>query len=91
MQNSKTARFNTRWTAEQKEFFEYASRLGGFRTLSEFVAFSVQEKANEIIGQHNRILASQTDSEKFFDALRNPPEPNEALKSAARKYLEIFD
>jgi len=90
MQASKTARFDTRWTREQKEFFEYASRLSGFRTLSEFVFSSVQERAKMIVKEHNMILASNKDKEIFFDALINPQKPNKKLKRAAAKYKEIF-
>ncbi len=91
METSRTARFDTRWTIEQKEFFEYASRLGGFRTLSEFVLASVQERAKRIIEEHNSILASNKDKEIFFNAIMNPKEPNKKLKEAALKYKDIFE
>jgi uncharacterized protein (DUF1778 family) len=90
MQASKTARFDTRWTREQKEFFEYASRLSGFRTLSEFVFSSVQERAKKIVKEHNMILASNRDKMIFFDALMNPQMPNKKLQKAASKYKETF-
>ena len=90
MQASKTARFDTRWTREQKEFFEYASRLSGFRTLSEFVFSSVQERAKMIVKEHNMILASNRDKEIFFDALMSHQKPNKKLQRAAAKYKEIF-
>lgn len=38
------ARFDTRLPKDQKEFFEYASSLGGYRTLTEFVIVSLQAK-----------------------------------------------
>ncbi len=90
MQASKTARFDTRWTREQKEFFEYASRLSGFRTLSEFVFSSVQERAKMIVKEHNMILASNRDKEIFFNALMNPQRPNKKLQRAASKFKETF-
>lgn len=80
------ARFNARLTQEQKEFFEYASRLGGFRSLTEFIIQSAQVKANEIVEEHNQILASKKDQELFFDAIMNPSEPNEELKNALLAY-----
>lgn len=91
MQTSKTARFDTRWTIEQKEFFEYAMLLGGFRTLSEFVFFSVQEQAKQIVEEHNKILASNRDKELFFDAIINAQKPNEKLRNAASKYKETLN
>ncbi len=65
MQASKTARFDTRWTREQKEFFEYASRLSGFRTLSEFVFSSVQERAKKIVKEHLKKHITSNDQRKI--------------------------
>jgi uncharacterized protein (DUF1778 family) len=90
MNLSKTARFDTRWTNEQKEFFEYASTLGGFGSLTEFVFTSVQERAKKIVEEHNMILASDKDKKIFFDAIMNPSKPNKKLKTAAAKYKQKF-
>ncbi len=38
-----------------------------------------------------QILASKRDQEIFFDALMNPPKPNEALKKAMKQYKKDFD
>ena len=54
---------------EQKDFFEYAANLGGYRTLTEFVIVSLQEKAKEIVEEHNKIIASKRDQEIFFNEL----------------------
>lgn len=89
--STKFARFDTRWTEEQKRLFERASTLGGFRSLSEFVFFAVQQQAEEIIEKHERIIASQKDQEIFANALLNPPSPNSKLKKAARRYLDLME
>jgi uncharacterized protein (DUF1778 family) len=86
MEKVEKARFDTKLPKEQKEFFEYAAQIGGFRTLTEFVIFSAQEHAMRIVEERNRILASEKDREIFFEALVNPPVPNEALKKAAAEY-----
>lgn len=83
------ARFDTRLSKEQKDFFEYAANLGGFRTLTEFVIFSVQEKAKKIVQEHNTILTSKKDKEIFFEAIINADKPNDKLKKAANRYKEI--
>ena len=44
-----TARFDTRLSKEQKELFEFAANLGGYRSLTDFVISSAQQKANEIV------------------------------------------
>lgn len=86
MNDIKMVRFSARLTKQQKEFFEYASRLAGFRSLSEFVLSAVQSKAHEIFEQHNRILTSKRDQEIFFDLVAKETPPNEALKSALQAY-----
>ena len=84
--NTEQARFDTRLSKEQKELFEYAAQLGGFRTLTDFVINSVQEKAKAIINQHATILASKKDEEIFFNALLKPSLPNKKIKEAAARY-----
>lgn len=86
MNDIEMARFDARLTKEQKEFFEYASKLGGYRSLTEFVLSVVQSKAHEIVEEHNRILASKRDQEIFFDLVTKEMPPNEALKSAFQAY-----
>jgi len=84
--NQEQARFDARLTKSQKEFFELAARISGFKSLSEFVIHSTQQVANSIVEKHNAILASEKDKEIFFDALINPPRPNKPLKEAAEHY-----
>ena len=83
------ARFDTRLPKEQKEFFEYAANLGGYRTLTEFVIMSVQSKADEIVEKHRSIVSSKRDQEVFFEAIMNPPAPGKRLSAAARKYNKL--
>lgn len=88
--NTKSARFDTRLSQEQKVFFEKAARLGGYRNLTDFVIITVQEKAKEIISERERVIASEKDSEIFFDAISNPNPPNEALTKAADEFKALF-
>ncbi len=80
------ARFDTRLSIEQKELFERAAELSGYKSLSEFVVRTVHEKAKQIIKENDLIIASSRDSEIFFDSLVNAKAPNNALMSAAKKY-----
>lgn len=91
MKSIEKARFDTRLTKEQKEFFEFAANLGGYRTLTEFVIVSAQEKAKEIVDQHNRIIASMRDQELFFSELTNPSKPNKSLTKAVKRHQKIID
>ncbi|SDD40237.1 Uncharacterized conserved protein, DUF1778 family [Algoriphagus faecimaris] len=88
--NTKGARFDTRLSKEQKELFEKAVQLGGYRNLTDFVVLTLQEKAKEIISENERILSSQRDGEIFFDMVMNPKSPNKSLSDAAAEFKSIF-
>lgn len=86
--SSGKTRFEARLSFEEKEFFERAAALGGFRSLTEFVVRSAKMKAEEIVNRHELIISSKRDSEVFFNAILNPELPNEKLKAAAEKYKQ---
>lgn len=86
--NQNKARFDTRLSKEQKEFFERAAFIGGYRSLTDFVVLTVQEKAKEIISEKEQILASERDREIFFDAITNSPKANKNLIKAANDYKD---
>jgi len=90
MKTIEKARFDTRITVEQKETFEYAASLGGYRTLTEFVLHAAQVEAEKIIEKHNSILTTKKDREIFFKALFNPPAPGNKLKLAAERYKKTL-
>ena len=79
-------RFDARLPKKQKQFFERAAYLGGYRNLTEFVILAVQEKANEIIKEMELVIASERDSQIFFDAMTNPMNPSKTLKKALVDY-----
>ncbi len=80
------ARFDARLSIEEKELFEKAAELGGFRSLTEFILRSAHQRAKEIIDEHETIIASKQDSEIFFNALLNPEPANAKLKTATEKF-----
>ncbi|MFW6310210.1 MAG: DUF1778 domain-containing protein [Prolixibacteraceae bacterium] len=80
------ARFDARLPKEQKQFFEKAAYLGGYRNLTDFIVRVVQEKATEIIKEKEQVIASEKDSQIFFDAITNPKKPSETLKNALNEY-----
>ena len=83
------ARLEARLTIEEKEFFERAAALGGFRSLTEFVIRSAKKRAEEIVNRHELVIASQRDSEVFFNAILNPEKPNKKLVAAANKFKQL--
>jgi uncharacterized protein (DUF1778 family) len=83
------ARFDARLPKEQKQFFEKAAYLGGYRNLTDFILRTAQEKAKEIIKEKEQIIASEKDSQIFFDAITNSKPPSETLKKAFDDYSEF--
>lgn len=88
--SSEQARFDTRLPREQKLFFEKAAALGGYRNLTEFIVQAVNEKAKDIIKEHEQIIRSERDSEIFFNAIVAPAKPNASLRKAAEKHRSHF-
>lgn len=86
MATERMARLDLRLSREQKDFFERVQEIGGFRSLTDFVISAVSEKAEAIMEKHKTLLASENDRKIFFEALLNPPAPNERLKKAMRKH-----
>ncbi len=84
------ARFDARLSKDQKQFFERAAILGGYRSLTDFVLETVQDKAKEIIEKNEQIIASEEDKKIFFNILMNQPERNEELISAKEAYDQLL-
>lgn len=67
---------------------EAAALVGA--TLNQFVVQSALQKAREVIESERIIRLTEKDADVFFEALENPPEPNEALKAAAQRHMELL-
>ncbi len=85
---SRTERLEARLPAEIKAVIQRAADLSG-RSLSDFVVSSAREAAEATIRQHEVITLSARDSVIFFEALLDPPEPNEALRKAFQRHRDI--
>jgi uncharacterized protein (DUF1778 family) len=87
MLSTEKARFDTRLPLEQKQLFERAASLGGFRNLTDFMILAAQEKAKEIIKANEAILESERDKNIFFEAIfATSTKPNSTLLSALDEY-----
>jgi uncharacterized protein (DUF1778 family) len=86
MQIAQKTRFDTRIPKDQKDLFQQAAELGGFKTLSEFIIYSAKVQAEIIVKKHESILTSNKDAKIFFDAIIKPPTANSELKKAAFSY-----
>jgi uncharacterized protein (DUF1778 family) len=85
--NVKPERLEARISREQKELFQRAADIQG-RTLTDFVISSVQEAAKRAIQEHEMMILSVRDQEVFVEALLNPPNPSDKLRSAAQRYKQ---
>lgn len=89
MATKELSRLDLRIPRKQKEYFQHALEIGGFRSLTDFVISAVSEKAEAIMEKHNNWLSSENDRKIFFNALVNPPVPNDKLKQAMKKHREF--
>lgn len=84
-------RVEFRVSNEDKELFEYAKQLKGFRTFSEFARYIITREAKAIVKEENKILATKRDKEIFFNALMGEEhKPNESLLAAIKYHDELI-
>ena len=74
-------RLEARISAEQKDLFVRAAELQG-RTLTDFVIASVHEAAVRTIGDMQCIQLTAQESRALAEAMLNPREPTDRLRSA---------
>ena len=82
----KYERVHLRLDAKSKRKLEQAASYEK-TTVSRFVLSNAIPAAERVIEAHERMVLPATDWDAFYEALLNPPEPNAALKRAARRYL----
>ena len=83
----KRDRMHLRLDAKAKRKLERAAAYEE-TSVSDFVLANAVAAAERVINSHEKVTLSTRDWEVFYDALINPPEPNEKLKEAARRYRE---
>ncbi len=88
MTTSQQARIEARVSAKQKRLFERAAAIEGV-TLTDFAISSMQRAAASVLQEHTRIELSERNQRTFVEALMNPPEPNQALRAAAKAYTKM--
>lgn len=73
-------RIDVRANPEVKSIIERAATLS-HKSVSAYILESALRKAQEDIHETERLYLSSAERESFFDALGNPPEPNEPMKA----------
>lgn len=86
-QAPKFARIEARCTPEQKAIFQEAAALTG-RSETDFLLSALVKAAHDAIREHRIITLSHNDATAFAQAIINPPEPNDAAREAAQRYLK---
>jgi uncharacterized protein (DUF1778 family) len=81
----KNERMDLRLTLEQKNILKEAADLLG-ESLANFVISTALRDALELIREHQRITLSERDWTKLEAAMLDEGKPNEALRTAARRY-----
>jgi uncharacterized protein (DUF1778 family) len=71
---------------ENKIQFVKTEKHGGYRNLLDFEVNTLESKANEVIEVGEMVLVPEKDIKVFFEALMNPPSPNDMLKAARIKF-----
>ncbi|MEZ5536730.1 MAG: DUF1778 domain-containing protein [Thiolinea sp.] len=84
----KTERVVSRVTPETKALLTQAASWAGFSSVNQFIVQSAINEAEKIIRQEQLIHLSLRDTQAFLEALDNPPKPNQALLTAAKRYAE---
>lgn len=85
MITAKNERITARVSEQVKDTLTVAADIMG-ATLNQFLIQAALEKAEDIIEKDKIIYLSDKDTQVFFDALDNPPEPNTKLKKAFKNY-----
>ena len=85
--NAKRDRMHLRLDARSKHKLERAAAYEE-TSVTDFVLANALIAADRVIDTHEKISLSTKDWGVFYDALIDPPEPNDKLKEAARRYRE---
>ncbi|MGC1620089.1 MAG: DUF1778 domain-containing protein [Candidatus Acidiferrum sp.] len=81
----KAERLEARLTSEQKNLIARAAALRGF-SVTQFVVASAQQAASEAIKDFELLTLHDRARDVFVNAILNPPTPNAAARSAAKRY-----
>jgi uncharacterized protein (DUF1778 family) len=78
-------RLNCRIRAEVKARAEEAARLTGL-SITAFTEAALNERAQKVFEQHERLAFSQRDFTRVQELLASPPAPTKSLIAAMREY-----
>ena len=83
-------RINLRLSQTAKRRIEHAASVDG-KTVSAFIVSSALENAEKTVRRHEIITLAYEDATRFFDALSDPPPPNDRLRAALEEHTRRVD
>lgn len=83
---TKSVRCEIRLTGQQQRSIEEAARILGFRNSTEYIRFTIQENARNVIREQSVLEIAERDRERFMREITNPESPRKALKDAAKYF-----
>ncbi len=87
--SAKVYRFDARLNEDQKMLIQRAAELEG-RTMTDFVLQSAEASARRAIQERSLLTLSARETERFVNAILNPPEPGPGLRAAAQHYKKVM-
>ena len=81
----RSERINLRLSEAAKRRIERAASVEG-KTVSAFIVSSALETAERTIDRHETVVLAREDAMRFFDALADPPPPNDRLRAALEEH-----
>jgi uncharacterized protein (DUF1778 family) len=86
-QRVRAERLGFRVDEQTKALIERAAQLER-RKVTDFCTAALTEAARRTIAEHETLVLSEQDRIAFFDALVNPPAPNERLRRAFTEHKQ---
>ncbi|HUZ13258.1 MAG TPA: DUF1778 domain-containing protein [Caulobacteraceae bacterium] len=84
---SRDDRLELRATKEEKRLL-VAAALYERLDLTGFVLRAALPAARDVVARNERIVLSERDTMRVLELLEHPPAPTDALRAAARSYVE---
>jgi uncharacterized protein (DUF1778 family) len=89
LNDRKDERIDVRVRRDAKELISRAAALM-HQSVSDFVVSVVLERSRQVIEQSRSVQLTESEAERFLEALANPPEPNARLRQAAERYRKAL-
>lgn len=80
-----TTRLDIRLQPDTKKLIQQAAALRN-QSVTQFVVSTLTAAADNAVAEHSRTVLSDRDRDLFLKLLDDPPEPNAALRKAAKSY-----